>query len=137
MPCRCFRSPCVRASRCHATHGRPAWHATARQRGMILFDSLLALLILTAGLAALTTIVLHGLRDNRATARTAQAVRLLHDGAEQLRLDPAGAWLVQWQRDIASALPAGSGQRTARSLIVEWHDTQDAMSRRLELPLAP
>ena len=137
MPCRCFRSPHGRASHCHARPCRPARHAALRQRGMILLDGLLALLILTAGLAALTTVVLHGLRDSRATARMTQAVRLLQDGAEQLRLDPTGGWLAHWQQDIATALPDGSGQRTARSLIIEWRETQDAMSRHLELPLAP
>lgn len=103
---------------------------------MVLLDGVLALLILTAGLAALATVALHGLRDSRAAARMAHAVRLLHDGAEQLRLDPDGRWPVRWQQDIAAALPDGSGQRTAHSLIVEWRETHDAMSRRLELPVA-
>lgn len=128
MPCPRFRS----------LHFRSACrHATVRHRGMILLDGVLALLILTAGLAALATVALHGLRDSRAVARMAHAVRLLHDGAEQLRLDPDGAWLAHWQQDVAAALPDGAGQRTARSLIVEWHETRDAMPRRLELPLAP
>lgn len=125
--------PHFRSSRCRSAG--PC--AVSRHGGMVLLDGVLALLVLTAGLAALATVALHGLRDSRAAARTAHAVRLLHDGAEQLRLDPAGTWLGRWQQDIAAALPAGAGQHTARSLIIEWHETREPAPRSIELPLIP
>lgn len=123
MPCRRFRLCCQRTA--------------SQQRGMVLLDGVLALLILTAGLAGLATVVLHGLRDSRAAMRTAQAVRLLHDGAEQQRLDPAGTWSAGWQQEIAAVLPDGIGERTPNRLLVAWRDTGGTQTRRLALQLVP
>lgn len=113
-------------------------HKTStRQDGVILLDGLLALLILTVGVAALTTVAVHALRDSRAAARTTHALRLLHDGAEHHRLDPTGTWAAQWQTEVATALPAGSGIRTAHQVTIEWRDPAGDAVRRIALPLTP
>jgi Tfp pilus assembly protein PilV len=105
--------------------------------GMVLLDGLLALLILTAGVAALAAVAVHAMRDSRSVARTSHALRLLQDGAEQQRLDPSGSWAIRWKTDVAHALPNAAGEHASDHLSIRWSDSSNGAARRVELKLAP
>lgn len=125
------RSPFQPTSRT-STRARPA-----NVCGTALLEGLLALLILTLGIAALASVASHGIRDNRSAGHVARANRLLHDGAEQRRLHPESFAPQAWRVEVAAALPLGEGSGTADTLAVEWREPATTGSSRLTLSLAP
>ena len=102
-------------------------------RGSALLEGVLALLILTIGVAALANVASRTIRHSRAAAYHAQALRLLHDGAEQQRLSPSATPSPAWQRAVAAALPNGQGIAQPHLLTVRWQAPGSTQVSRLTL----
>lgn len=84
------------------------------QRGLALIESLVAIVVLSLGGLALLGIQLRTLNDTQASVRRAQAVRLIEDLSERIKVSPNGlAGLGSYQTGWDDTLSASTDCSTA------------------------
>lgn len=118
--------------RTHHTH-----HFERRsQRGLALIESLVAIVVLSLGGLALLGIQLRTLNDTQASVRRAQAVRLIEDLSERIKVSPNGlAGLGSYQTDWDDTLSdstdcstaACNGAELASYDLKQWKDSVAAL----------
>src|SRR5690606_32281252 len=63
-------------------------HSTHRQRGITLIESLVAILVTALGILGILGVQMRTLTDTQTTVRRAQAIRLIEDLGERLKVNP-------------------------------------------------
>jgi prepilin-type N-terminal cleavage/methylation domain-containing protein len=125
----------------------------ARTPGFTLVETLVALVVLLAGLAGSTLLLIRTLQHERESAHRRTALRATASLAEELRarqlsgvtaIDPADDLVQDWATATTAALPAGSSagmelvpeDPVAIRIRVEW-PAGGGESQALELPVRP
>ena len=75
-----------------------------RQRGITLIESLIAILIAAVGILGILGVQMRTLTDTQTTVRRAQAVRLIEDLGERMKVQPnalvnLNAYVIGWEAD--------------------------------------
>ncbi|MFD1712010.1 type IV pilus modification protein PilV [Ottowia sp. GY511] len=81
-----------------------------RQRGLTLIESLIAILVAALGILGVLGVQMRTLTDTQTTVRRAQAVRLIEDLSERIRVQPnslanLNAYVIGWEADTTTAAP--------------------------------
>ncbi len=125
----------------------------ARSPGFTLVETLVALVVLLAGLAGSTLLLIRTLQHERESAHRRTALRATASLAEELRarqesgaatIDPADDLVQDWAAATAAALPDGASagmdlvpeDPVAIRIRVAW-PAGGGESQRLELPVRP
>ncbi len=136
----------------------------AKQRGITLIESLIAMLIGTIGLLAVASMQFNGLRTNNAALWRTQAGLLAQDYADRMRAnktiarqggyDTSGslrntisaADIAAWQALVTSSLPAGQGSAVcaapcatgqAYTITLQWDELRDGNVEQFQLVMTP
>ncbi|MCL2524290.1 MAG: type IV pilus modification protein PilV [Betaproteobacteria bacterium] len=80
-----------------------------RQRGMTLIESMVALAVAIVGILGIVGMQVRTLADTQTSVRRAQAVRLIEDLSERLRVNPSGLGNIQAYVSGFGNVPGGFG----------------------------
>lgn len=136
----------------------------AKQRGVTLIESLIAMLIGSIGLLAVASMQFNGLRANNASMWRTQAALLAQDYADRMRgnvaiartggYDTAGVLrndisqidIDAWQALLAANLPAGVGTAVCAApcakgqpytITIQWDELRDGNVEQFQLVMTP
>ncbi|RYH50944.1 MAG: type IV pilus modification protein PilV, partial [Alcaligenaceae bacterium] len=78
----------------------------SRQHGITLIESLVAIIVMALGIMGIVGVQMRTLADTSTTVRRAQAIRLIEDLSERIRVNPNGLANLASYVSVFSAAPA-------------------------------
>jgi prepilin-type N-terminal cleavage/methylation domain-containing protein len=121
-------------------------HTPVRHQGFTLVETMIALVVMSVGLLALSILFVDGLRTTRSAMQYSAAVDLSTDLAERLRATGAGPLAADehaaWLQSVRNRLPAGTTANVLHSpdridIRLRWPDTGSLAPATFELSVYP